>query len=66
MKTYENEKYLIVDTERNNLLCSIFIFFKETGRVEKLTKKDIEDNICWGCESEWQYETAKYYLDNKK
>lgn len=66
MKTYENEKYLIVDTESNTLFNPVFVFFKETGIVEKLRKKEIEDNICWPCESDWQYETAKCYLDNQK
>ena len=63
MKIYENEKYLIVDTQSDNLFNPVFIFFKETGRVETLRKKEIEDNICWPCESDWQYETAKLYLD---
>ena len=66
MKIYENEKYLIVDTQSDNLFNPVFIFFKETGRVETLRKKEIEDNICWPCESDWQYETAKLYLDSIK
>ena len=66
MKIYENEKYLIVDTQSDTLFNPVFIFFKEKNTVTNVSHKALEDNICYPDERSWQYETAKLYLDNFK
>lgn len=66
MKKYENDKYLIVDTENSNRLNPIYVFFKETGFCNMLSKRDLEDNLYYPDCSAWEYQTAKLYFDNKK
>lgn len=61
MKIYENEEYLIVDTENSNRLNPIYVFFKETGYVNMLSKRDMEDNISYPDLNAWEYKVAKLY-----
>lgn len=61
MKIYENEEYLIVDTEKSNRLCQIYVFFKETGYCNMLSMRDIEDNLCYPDCNAWEYKVAKLY-----
>lgn len=61
MKTCENDKYLIVDTERGNLLNPIYVFFKETGYVNMLSKREMEDNLCYPDPNAWEYKVAELY-----
>lgn len=45
MKTAENEKYLIINTENRYYLYPFYIFDKISGDVETANKSDIEKYI---------------------
>ena len=66
MKIYENDKFLIVDTERNTLLNPIYVFFKDSGYCNMLSKKEIEDNLCYPDVSAWEYQAAVLYFSQQK
>ena len=62
MKIFENDNYLIIDTEQNNLLNPIYAFCKNGGLCVRTNKNEILNDYIPGISTELDFELYQCYM----